>query len=219
MIKFYTEIDYNDRQALIDFLSGHFRYNTMNSWNNSISYANNVKLYNLDLPKETRDTAWEMLEMREFWNEVDNLIRDWDKASDYCWQAGFNGRNSGYLVLYQGGWKDSGHKSYCLECGQLNYRTIEEIGTRCGKCGNDARVNLSNPTKSVYTYIGRDTDQNVDFTEWDLNELRDRVELVQSFDKLCGDILEVLVAYCQNFRIEEEKILVPRKIKVLKEVG
>ena len=40
-------VDYTNRNEMIAFLTNHFRYSTMNSWNQMTSYANNVKLHNL----------------------------------------------------------------------------------------------------------------------------------------------------------------------------
>ena len=45
--------------------------------------------------------------------------------------------------------------------------------------------------------------------------LRDRVEIVQSFDKLCDDIVEMAVSNAQEYEIEEQKIMVPKTVKVL----
>ena len=52
---YYTKVDMRSRKAMVNFLENHFRYSTMNSWNNSTSYANNVKYYNLDLTNEQTD--------------------------------------------------------------------------------------------------------------------------------------------------------------------
>ena len=46
---FSVKVDMRSRKAMTEFLENHFRYSTMNSWNGSTSYANNVKYYNLDL--------------------------------------------------------------------------------------------------------------------------------------------------------------------------
>lgn len=55
---FAKEVDTTDRKAMADFLTNHFRYDTMNSWNESTSYANNVKIYNLGIEdKEVLDKA------------------------------------------------------------------------------------------------------------------------------------------------------------------
>jgi len=41
---FYKQVDKRYRETMRKFLRKHFRYNTMNSWNRSTSYANNIKL-------------------------------------------------------------------------------------------------------------------------------------------------------------------------------
>lgn len=44
MTTFYEKkVNTKDRKEMIAFLKNHFRYDTMNSWNRSTSYANNVK--------------------------------------------------------------------------------------------------------------------------------------------------------------------------------
>ena len=44
---------------------------------------------------------------------INSLITSFDRKHDYLWQAGFNGRSGGYLVLYKGGkHKDGGVFSY-----------------------------------------------------------------------------------------------------------
>ena len=57
-----------------------------------------------------------------------------------------------------------------------------------------------------------------DFEDWTLSEIRERVELVQEFDRLCDDISREYVDTCLNYRIAEEEILVPKTIKVLEPV-
>ena len=59
---FYKEVNVKNRGEMIAFLKNHFRYHTMNSWNRSTSYTNNIKLYNIDKPADIdSDTWWEML--------------------------------------------------------------------------------------------------------------------------------------------------------------
>jgi hypothetical protein len=58
-----------------------------------------------------------------------------------------------------------------------------------------------------------------DFEGWTLSQLRERVELVQDFDKLCTGIITEYIDICKNYRIAEEEILVPKTIKVLEPVG
>ena len=59
---YYKEVDKRYRESMVKYLRKHFRYNTMNSWNKSTSYANNIKLYNIDKPDGVdNDTCWEMI--------------------------------------------------------------------------------------------------------------------------------------------------------------
>jgi hypothetical protein len=77
----------------------------MNSWNNSESLAYNLKIYNV-IDNELQDKVYELMELDEFWEEINELIWCFDTYNNYEWQAGFNGRSGGYLVLYKGGIKD-----------------------------------------------------------------------------------------------------------------
>lgn len=86
---------------MTDFLTRHYRYNTMNSWNRSTSYANNVKVQNLGIPADLQDLAYAVA-----FGEVE--APDWDiffarTVSDFYRRTGYhighNGRRGGYLVL------------------------------------------------------------------------------------------------------------------------
>lgn len=98
---FESKVDMRSKKAMINFLVNHFRYDTMNSWNRSTAYANNMKITHLDLPSETKDKLWDMLdvdcyELRWSWDE---LIEDFLRETGYS--AGWNGRSGGYLVMYE----------------------------------------------------------------------------------------------------------------------
>lgn len=71
----------------------------------------------------------------------------------------------------------------------------------------------------VFTWPGKSVDEYEDFDDWTLSKFRERVELVQDFDRLCDDIVTVYVGTCLHYRISEEEILVPKTIKVLEPVG
>lgn len=218
MKTFSKEVNLKSKSEMINFLKNHFRYWTMNPWNRSTSYAHNVKLYNLGLTREQEDKAYEMMETEEFYDDINWLIRDFEEEHDYKWQAGFNGHSGGYLVLYSGGKKDSGYKSRCTECGQLNYKTVEETGDcRCGRCGVNARRNLEKPVYNVYSQPGLSIDEDEDFEEWSLKSLKERVKIVQEFDQLCDNILAAVVNMTNNYHVEEEEILVPQTRKTIKE--
>ena len=71
MKQFSKEVDLRSRRAMTEFLAKHFRYNTMNSWNQSTSYANNIKVYNLGLNKEQEEKLYAMLDTAEFYTYKD----------------------------------------------------------------------------------------------------------------------------------------------------
>ena len=217
---FYKEVNIKKRGEIIAFLKNHFRYHTMNSWNRSTSYANNIKLYNIDKPADIdSDIWWEMLEITEWQQKLSDLLEAFGRKHNWLWQAGINGRSSGYVVLYQGGIKPSGYKSYCTHCGQKNYQAVSdgEKGV-CGKCDAKERVNFKQTHMQVFTWPGKSIDEYEDFEDWTLSEIRERVELLQDFDRLCSDIVAAYIDTCQNYRIAEEEILVPKTIKVLEPI-
>ena len=93
-----------------------------------------------------------------------------------------------------------------------------EIGI-CGRCEAKARVNFKETHMQVFTWPGKDVDMYEDFEGWTLAQLRERVELVQEFDKLTDSIVSEYISLCRNYRIAEEEILVPKTIKVLEPVS
>ena len=218
---YYKEVDKRYREAMTAFLKKHFRYNTMNSWNRSTSYANNIKLHQIDKPEDIdSDTWYEMLWITEWQEKLSDMLEDFDRKYNWQWQAGINGRSGGYVVLYKGGIKPSGYKSYCTCCGQKNYQALPEGETgTCGRCDAKARINFKQTHMQVFTWPGKDVDMYEDFEGWTLSELRERVELVQEFDRLCDDIVRTYIEICMNYRITEEEILVPKTIKVLEPVA
>lgn len=100
-LMFKKNIDTSDRKAMINFLAHHFRYHTLNSWNRSTSYANNVKIYNLDVSEDVKEKMYQLLscECEELNWIIDNIINNFYMQTGYT--AGFNGRSSGYIVLYE----------------------------------------------------------------------------------------------------------------------
>ena len=90
------------KKEMIEFLKSHGRYWTMNSWNGSSSYANNVKIYNLGMDHDLEMKAYGLL-AEEGFNEFlasdyEFLKERFEEETDYS--IGFNGRSDGYLVLY-----------------------------------------------------------------------------------------------------------------------
>ena len=87
------------------------RYWTMNSWNGVESLAYNLKVYNV-IDYRLQDKVFELMEAEDFYDEINELIWCFDVNHNYEWQAGFNGRSGGYLVLYKGGIDRDGRR-YC----------------------------------------------------------------------------------------------------------
>jgi len=192
----------------------------MNSWNQSTSYANNIKLHTIDKPADIdSDTWYQMLWLTDWQEKLSDLLEAFGRAHDFQWQAGINGRSGGYVVLYQGGIKPSGYESYCTHCGQKNYQAVAEgeVGL-CGRCEAKARVNFNQTHMQVFTWPGKSIDEYEDFQDWTLSQIKERVELVQELDQLCDDIVTEFIHICRNYRITEEEIFVPETIKVLESV-
>ena len=217
---FYKNVNLNKRGEMTAFLKNHFRYYTMNSWNQSTSYANNIKLHKLEKPAEVEENIWWELFTMAQWTEVlSHLLEDFGREHNWLWQAGINGRSGGYVVLYQGGIQPSGYKSYCTHCGQKNYQSVPN-GEKaiCGRCDAQERINFKQTQMQVFTWPGKDVDRDEDFHRWELSELKNRVELVQGFDRLCNNIVGTFIDTCRSYRIVEEEILVPKTVKILEPV-
>lgn len=210
----YQKVNLKNKNDMISFLGNHFRYSTANSWNNSTSYANNLKIYKV-IPRTLQNKAYEIIEQGDIYDNINSLIMDFDRENDYLFQAGFNGRSGGYLVLYKGNRKKSDYKSFCTNCYQKNFTSIKETGKKCGRCGKNKRIDQEFYDK--ISFPGLSIDQGEDFSEWGLSELQERVKLVQKFDKLCDAIIKLTISYCKDFKVEEQTISIPKKIKVLVE--
>lgn len=99
------------------------KYFTMNSWNKSTAPAYNLKVYNV-IPSNLRNKVYELMECEDFYFYINDLINDFSINNDYIWQAGFNGRSGGYLVLYKGGVKDK--KPFCYPGKNIELEEVPE---------------------------------------------------------------------------------------------
>lgn len=215
---FRQDVDKRSKEAMAEYLAGHFRYPTMNAWNRSTSYACDLKVTHLGLPPSVIDTLFDMMDADGFYDPLNDLVEQFGHDHGFMWQAGWNGRSGGYIVLYQGGRKPDAHKSFCTACGQRNWQSVASNGTKCGRCGADARVDFKTPPMEVYTQPGRSTDMDMDkddFMEWDIQDLRERVKLVQEFDALADGIVEEAIGMALSCKAAEETVLVPSTRKVL----
>ena len=219
MKTFYRPVNCRSRKDMTEYLREHFRYPTMSSWNDSTSYACNLKIYQLGLDSDTVDKLFELIQTDDFFQERSLLIQDFGSAHDYLWQAGMNGRSGGYLVLYQGERIPSGYKSYCTNCGQKSYRSVQETGNVCGVCRKPASVDFPGTHMQVTTFPGGGTDCDADFEDWSMYDLRNRVRLVQEFDRLADDMVQEAVFYAQNYAVQDEEYQVTQTRKALVPVG
>jgi len=201
------------------FLRKHFRYCTMNPWNQSTSYACNLKIHRLGVDRETYDKLYDLLDVDEFAYRLADVRAEFAEEHSYQWVAGMNGRSGGYLVLYRGDRQPSGYKSYCACCGQQNYTPIAETGDVCGRCGANARIDYPFTHMRSFTYPGKDVDQYEDFEDWSLDELRQRVELVQAFDRLADRLVEEAVWMANHYSIEDETVYVEQTRKIIVPAG
>jgi len=200
------------RKAMVEFLTNHFRYDTMNSWNRSSSYAAKVKIRTF-VPRDLMDKAYELLDVSETFDPINDILNDWAREQDYLFQAGFNGRSNGYIVMYQGGKKPITYKSVCPYCGiHTNY----EVGHECMKCH---KVTLHEPYAKfeTFSYPGKSIDQGETFEDWSMYDLRERVKLVKSFDAMVEQCKEHFLSMCLDFNVEEKTVMVPKTVKVLVE--
>lgn len=75
-------------------------------WDECSSLAYNMKVYNLTEDSKIKEKLYELLDEEkgfDLFNTINSLIENFNRLNNYKWQAGFNGRSGGYLVLYKGG--------------------------------------------------------------------------------------------------------------------
>lgn len=202
-----------NRRQMIAYLAGHPRYHTMNSWNRATSYSRCIKLHHIAFPdKAVESTAWDLVcSQAEWWRRsgLQREIAEFDKRYNHRFQLGTNGRSGGYVVVYQGGTEPSGVKSYCQECGQHNYTRAEPEPARCGRCGEQARVNYATEPEKIICWPGRSLDEGADYAEWDTETLKDRVDLVWDLDDTVERMAAKFIEFCRTHTVEEETVLVP----------
>jgi len=178
------------------------RYHTMNSWNNSTAPAYNLKVRNV-VNNNLQDKVYELLEVDELWQEINELIREFDKDNDYAWQAGFNGRSGGYLVLYVGGYNtidcytdkeyEKEERVYSDLCGcWLNKEEAKERGA------------LNFKWKRTYSKPGLGIEDDEVPTQ-----------VLKDFRKLAIDIVKTAEGMAKNFNVVDEDYTVTKTRKVL----
>lgn len=141
---FGKKVDRRSRTDMVAFLRSHRRYDTMNAWNRSTSYAHCIKLDHLGLTSEQTDRAFDVLST-DYWDEIDSPIFAFTERHCGNYTICVNGRSGGYLVLYKSTRTSTGHHSWCPSCGQRNFTKVPPtldthsaegvIGEEILKCG------------------------------------------------------------------------------------
>jgi hypothetical protein len=177
------------------------RYNTMNSWNGSTAPAYNLKVYNV-IDRELQSKVLALMQCEEFYDTINDMIAVFDTLSDHTWQAGFNGRSGGYLVLYKGGKRPSQYKTVCKDCRQKNYRSDT---TKCGYCGSE---NMQPYTGfEVYSMPGQSIDEKEVPTE-----------VLKAFRQLAVNIVLCAESMARENTVTDEVYTVEKTRKVLQPV-
>lgn len=196
------------------YLKEHFRYYTANSWNRSSSYAANVKLRNImnGVSRELQDRAYEFLDVEAAFWDINDLIREFAERHEYMWQIAFNGRSSGYMVLYSGGKKKTDYKTRCDECGKLTWYDKEQ---KCHMDNCDGTLKLlKEPVYEVFTMPGKGIDNDVDFDEMEPCCVKERVDVVWDFDQTVEKCRKAFINFVKSHKVQEEEIMVPKKYRV-----
>lgn len=201
-------------KAMRDFLKNHKRYATMNTWNVPSSFARCVKLHTLpNCPRE----AYNFLECEDAFEDVRSLIHDFTVAHGHEYTIGFNGRSSGYMVLYSCRLTETAYKSVCRFCGQRNFEAVSESpasdkqSAKCGHCGKYGRINYTKPPTRLDT-SSESIGDNID--ELSSSGIRSLYAVVYDFNKTVDACIEAFLDYVRTHDLKEETVYVPKTIVV-----
>lgn len=174
-----------------DYIHNHYYYYTMNSWNETKSLANNVKIYNLPLTKEQKDKFFELYGdenlIDEVYFHINMMLEDFESENDF--EIGFNGRSGGYLVAYN-------KNNYCniIDEDLIDFESYDEVIRYYKEC---------------YDWSFRDCQAELK------SNIERNFEICVLFDDCCDDVLNELKYLLDNARVEEEEITISKKVKVL----
>ena len=213
---FFKRVDLRSRAAMVSFLENHFRYNTMNSWNNSTSYANNMKVHKV-IPHSLQDKAYEIINQGEVYDSIREELNVWAQTHDYKYQVQWNGRSGGYLVIVNGGYTEKPVVPTDFKPGGRAYS--DRLG-RWVEYSEALKKGLLNKTyKDVFSWPGKSIDMHEDFSQWSIDDLRTRVKLVSEFDRLCDLVVDIVLGYCSEYLVKEKVVMVPKTVNVLEKAA
>lgn len=208
------------KESMAEFLVKHSRYYTMNSWNGTSSYSNVCKLHSLGLRGGQLQKAYEVIQLEDLHDLISMPIQLFTAETNGAYTVGFNGRSGGHMVLYAGEYFDTGHKSRCTKCGQLNFQSVsDDRPAQCGVCSG-ARVNLSKPMRQ-HRVLNHGIDSEMsreDFMDLSLVELKNKVDLVQTFDRVCDQVRDDFIQVLDDYMVVEETVMIPKQVRRLERV-
>ena len=115
--------------------------------------------------------------------------------------------------MYQSEYKDTGHKSYCPDCGQLNFQAVVPgKANMCGRCKECERENLEKPHMVLSTWAGRSYGDNID--EMEDGEIESIYDIVYEFDKTVEACINSFMDYVKSHKVEEREVFEPKTVKV-----
>lgn len=179
-----------------EYIHNHFYYYTMNSWNKSKSLANNVKIYNLPLTTEQKNKFFDLYcdesLIDELYFHINGILEDF--ASENEFEIAFNGRSGGYLVAY-----NKRNNGFVCRESVIDEDCIDN-------CSYEAMIEYF-----------------MEFKGWSFRDSQAEAKSIIErnfaicvlFDDCCDDVLNELKYLLDNARVEEEEIVVSKKVKVL----
>jgi hypothetical protein len=157
---------------------------------------------------------------------VRELIEEFTNSHGGQYTIAFNGRSSGYLVLYKSYLKPTGYKSFCLECGQKNYEEIvkrgdQDVFGKCGRCGAQKRVNLKHLDISLSILCGKEIggeehewNEDLVMDENQIDYVNNMYQLIKDFDECVDKCIASFLDFVATHKFVEEEVIETRKVKV-----
>ena len=171
-----------------NYIKNHYTYWPYHSWNGGKNIANKVKVDEMGLSRACLGKVFEMMDADHegYWFYINDYLEY--ECEDKALEVGFNGRSSGYLVLYA----EDKHKPNCL-CGEyFDYDSYKDWLAAYAE-GWDYRA-----------------------AQADLRYMIERdFEIVKKFDQLCDNMRENLIYMAENYEVEEETYTVTKTVKRL----
>ena len=182
----------------------------MSSNNLSTSWANRVKMWDV-IPRDLHDKFLDLINTVEYWVNIDGILYDYGESNNWQWQAGFNGKSGGYIVMYRGHankkriftFEERKDMDYADGYGWKTKEEAEELGLL-----NKEITRISMSTATV----------DGDFEDYDIGSLREAVARVQKFDKMCDEVVAKTLTILKESDVVDEKYTIVKTRKVLKAV-